>query len=99
MKAITLTQPQEALVAISISGEFNAETINKFRLVTDEEYAKAMLADAILSGEVTVNVSMMKIGGYDVKVMSCSLCRDIEIVVDGCEARVLDKFIEAQLKI
>lgn len=75
-----------------------SEPVNKFRLVTDEEYAKARLADAILSGEVTINVSVVKIGDHDVRIMSCSLCRDVEIEVDDHNTWVLDKFIEAQLK-
>lgn len=75
-----------------------SEPVNKFRLVADEEYAKARLADAILSGEVTVNVSVVKIGDHDVRIVSCSLCRDVEMEVGDRNNLVLDKFIEAQLK-
>lgn len=39
-----------------------SEPASKSRLIADKEYAKAMLADAILSGEVTVSVKAIRIG-------------------------------------
>lgn len=84
-----------------------SKTINGFRLVTDEDYAKARLADAILAGEVTISVSEVGTGALRRKVIATNLFNDMFnisdskwLVVDAqnSEKLILESFIKKMTK-